>query len=289
MCLRLRRVSSINTISAVCEALGADCSEVSKAIGADKRIGSRFLQSSVGYGGSCFQKDILNLVYLCYTNGLPEVAEYWEQVVKINDFQKKRFAKSVVRTLFDSVANKRIAVLGFAFKKDTGDTRESAAIYICADMLREHAKLAIYDPKVTADKMYADIDECKDTPADADLEKNVEVCASAYDACKDAHAVLVLTEWDEFKTLDWARIYGDMTKPAFVFDGRNVLNAQELRSHGFHTYTVGKCSNDPMMSIVTGNVLSDSAGSSAAGPMTPSKRRPMPIQAGLSPARAGGH
>ena len=284
-----QRVSSINTISAVCEALGADCADVAKAIGADGRIGSRFLQASVGYGGSCFQKDILNLVYLCYTNGLPEVAEYWEQVVKINDFQKKRFAKSVVRSLFDSVANKRIAVLGFAFKKDTGDTRESAAIYICADMLREHAKLAIYDPKVPAEKMFADIEECNGCPEDANLERDIEVCENAYDACKGAHAILILTEWDEFKTLDWARIHTDMTKPAFVFDGRNVVNAKELRAHGFHTYTVGKCCNDPMMSIVTGNVLSDAAGTSGAA--TPTKRRSSLSAGPSTPARAstGGH
>jgi UDPglucose 6-dehydrogenase len=229
-----QRISSINSISALCEATGADVDEVANAIGKDSRIGPKFLKASVGFGGSCFQKDILNLVYLCEHFGLPEVASYWESVVKMNDWQKHRFTGRIVRALYNSVADKKIAVLGFAFKKDTNDTRESAAIAVCRDLIAEQARVTVYDPKVPADEI------CRDV-----LGKGVEsplltVCSTPYEAIEGAHALAVATEWDEFKTLDYARIYKAMSKPAFVFDGRNILDLQKLRDLGFRASGIGK-------------------------------------------------
>jgi UDPglucose 6-dehydrogenase len=194
-----QRISSINSISALCEKTGADVDEVARAIGSDSRIGPKFLKASVGFGGSCFQKDVLNLVYLCGHFGLPEVAAYWDQVIIMNDWQKHRFAERVLRTLFNTVTGKRIAVLGFAFKKDTNDTRESAAIYICRDLLEERASISIYDPKVTIPQM------CKDLAIQTD-EPNVEFATSAVQAAKGAHALLVLTEWDEFRASSTSRL-----------------------------------------------------------------------------------
>lgn len=144
-----QRISSINSLSAVCEATGADVSEVARAVGLDSRIGSKFLQASVGFGGSCFQKDILNLVYICEGLNLPEVAAYWQQVIDMNEYQKSRFSAKVVESLFNTVTDKRIAMLGFAFKKNTGDTRESPAIHVAKTLLDEGAVLHIYDPKVS--------------------------------------------------------------------------------------------------------------------------------------------
>ena len=233
-----QRISSINAISALCEATGADVDEVAHAIGTDSRIGPKFLKASVGFGGSCFQKDILNLVYLCEHYGLDEVASYWEQVVKMNDYQKRRFTQRIVRGLYNTVANKRLAVLGFAFKKDTNDTRESPAIYVCQDLLAERAKVAIYDPQVTAEKVSADLG-VKDLAA-----AGVEVCADAYAAAKGAHALIICTEWDEFKTLDFARIYQEMHRPAFVFDGRNILDLAALHKLGFTTSGIGKSNGE---------------------------------------------
>ncbi len=229
-----QRISSINSISALCEATGADVDEVANAIGKDSRIGPKFLKASVGFGGSCFQKDILNLVYLCQHFGLPEVASYWEHVVQMNDYQKRRFSGRIVKTLFNTVADKRIAVLGFAFKKDTNDTRESAAINICRDLLAEHANVVVYDPKVPADEIVSDV-----------LGKGVSnprltVVKSAYEATAGAHAIAVVTEWDEFKTLDYAKIYAGMPKPAFFFDGRNVVDLAKLRDIGFRAFGIGK-------------------------------------------------
>ncbi len=228
-----QRISSINAISALCEATGADVDQVAHAIGRDSRIGPKFLRSSVGFGGSCFQKDILNLVYLCEHFGLPEVASYWEQVVRMNDHQKHRFVRNVVRTLFNTVSGKKIAILGFAFKKDTNDTRESAAIYVCGDLLEEQANVCIYDPKVTAENIRHDLKVEDDDP-------RVTVADDPYEALKDAHAILILTEWDAFKTLDYERAYSLMLKPAFLFDGRNILDHAKLRSIGFETYAIGK-------------------------------------------------
>jgi UDPglucose 6-dehydrogenase len=229
-----QRISSINSISALCEATGADVDEVANAIGKDSRIGPKFLKSSVGFGGSCFQKDILNLVYLCQHYGLPEVAAYWEGVIQMNDYQKKRFAAKIVHSLFNTVADKKIAVLGFAFKKDTNDTRESAAISVCRDLLDEMANVMVYDPKVPAEEIEAG------TLGKGNVNPRLSVAKSAYEACHGAHAVAVLTEWDEFKTLDFEKIYAGMMKPAFVFDGRNILDLAKLRALGFRVHGIGR-------------------------------------------------
>lgn len=228
-----QRISSINSISALCEATEADVDEVAHAIGTDSRIGPKFLKSSVGFGGSCFQKDILNLVYLCEHFGLPEVAAYWNSVIEMNDYQKHRFCRRVIGSMFDTVYDKRIAVLGFAFKKDTNDTRESAAIYICQDLLEEQANLAIYDPKVEVEQIQRDL------KIDSD-NQYVTYCSDAFEATKDAHAVLILTEWDEFKALDFKKIYEQMQLPAFLFDGRNILDLEALREIGFEASGIGK-------------------------------------------------
>ncbi|WOO42905.1 UDP-glucose 6-dehydrogenase [Rubellicoccus peritrichatus] len=235
-----QRISSINAISELCEATGADVDQVAHAIGTDSRVGPKFLKSSVGFGGSCFQKDILNLVYLCEHFGLPEVAAYWEQVVHMNDHQKERFVKRIVRTLFNTVSGKKIAVLGFAFKKDTNDTRESPAIYVCRDLLREHAQVAIYDPKVNEESVLRDLEEVGTFEPDNGKRKHVSVYQDPYEAVKDAHAVVILTEWDEFRELDYQRIFDTMLKPAFIFDGRNILDLKELRKIGFEASGIGK-------------------------------------------------
>eukprot|EP00262_Sarcandra_glabra_P004152 TRINITY_DN15135_c0_g1_i1.p1 TRINITY_DN15135_c0_g1~~TRINITY_DN15135_c0_g1_i1.p1 ORF type:complete len:483 (-),score=29.94 TRINITY_DN15135_c0_g1_i1:61-1509(-) len=243
-----QRISSINAMSALCEATGADVSEVAYAVGKDSRIGSRFLNASVGFGGSCFQKDILNLVYICECNGLSEVAHYWKQVVQINDYQKSRFVNRVVSSMFNTVSGKKIAILGFAFKKDTGDTRETAAIDVCHGLLGDKAQLSIYDPQVTEEQMRRDLAMNKFdwdhpqhlVPSSPTASKQVSVVWDAYQAAKGAHGVCILTEWDEFKTLDYEKIYEGMEKPAFVFDGRNVVNVEKLRKIGFIVYSVGK-------------------------------------------------
>ena len=229
-----QRISSINSISALCEATGADVDEVANAIGRDSRIGPKFLKASVGFGGSCFQKDILNLVYLCEHFGLPEVATYWEEVVRMNDWQKHRFAAKIVRSLFNTVHDKKIAILGFAFKKDTNDTRESAAIAVCKDLLAEQARVVVYDPKVPAHEIRADVlGQGRDDP-------RLTVVDNAYDAARGAHAIAVLTEWDEFKSLDYTKILAAMHQPAFVFDGRNILDLPKLRALGFRATGIGK-------------------------------------------------
>lgn len=235
-----QRVSSINSISALCERTGADVEEVARAVGMDDRIGNKFLQSSVGFGGSCFQKDILNLVYICESFGLGEVARYWEQVININDYQKERFAKRIVKSLFNTVAGKRIAILGFAFKKNTGDTRETAAVFVAKHLLSEHAKLTIYDPQVSEGQIKHDFVEYEALPSESTFDDSTTICKDAYTACDGAHAVCVLTEWDEFKELDFKKIFENMAKPAFIFDGRNVLPMKELQKIGFETYAIGK-------------------------------------------------
>jgi len=229
-----QRISSINSISALCEATDADVDEVANAIGHDSRIGPKFLKASVGFGGSCFQKDILNLVYLCESFGLPEVAAYWQSVVSINDWQKSRFATRIVKSLFNTVAGKRIAIWGFAFKKDTNDTRESAAIAICRDLLTEMAEVVVYDPKVPADQIRRDV-----LGPDGKNDRLV-IVDSAESAAKDAHAIAVVTEWDEFKTIDFSEVYENMPKPAFLFDGRNLLDLEKLRTIGFTASAIGK-------------------------------------------------
>lgn len=234
-----QRVSSINAISELCEKTEADVNEVARAIGMDSRIGSKFLKASVGFGGSCFQKDILNLVYIAKSYGLDEVADYWEQVCIMNDHQKRRFAANIVKTLYNTVSGKKIAFLGWAFKKDTNDTRESAAIYVADDLLFEQANIAVFDPKVEEKQVLNDLNYL-DTRSKEENAKGVTVFTDPYEAVKDAHAIAILTEWDEFKEYDWNRIYDNMKKPAFVFDGRNLLDGAKLKEIGFVFQAIGK-------------------------------------------------
>ena len=239
-----QRISSINAISALCEKTGANVEEVARAIGMDNRIGSKFLKPSVGFGGSCFKKDILNLVYISRTLGLIEVADYWEHVLKINDFQKSRFAQNIISTLFNTVSGKKIAFLGWAFKKETNDTRESAAIYVAWELLQDQAEIHVYDPKVTEEQIFNDLREVAAAKggcnSDREEKSAVVVHNNPYSAIENAHAIAVLTEWDEFCGYDWKKIYDIMNKPAFVFDGRNILDITKLKEIGFQTYSIGK-------------------------------------------------
>jgi UDPglucose 6-dehydrogenase len=240
-----QRISSINALSALCEATEADVDEVAKAIGTDSRIGPKFLKASVGFGGSCFQKDILNLVYLCRHFNLPEVANYWEQVIIMNDYQKYRFAKKIITTLFNTVNGKKIAFLGWAFKKDTNDTRESAAIYVAEHLIEDGAEVHVYDPKVSENKIKADMRyvwELKGLTEEKIKHKlaQIFVYTSPMEAVHKAHAVALLTEWDEFISYDWNAIYTNMYKPAFVFDGRNILDIKKLTAIGFQVKGIGK-------------------------------------------------
>jgi UDPglucose 6-dehydrogenase len=225
-----QRISSINSISALCEKTEADVDEVAFAIGSDARIGPKFLKSSVGFGGSCFQKDILNLVYICQSYGLNEVADYWESVVKINQWQQRRFIQNMLRTMFNTVAGKRIALFGFAFKANTGDTRESPALAIARGLLAERAQVVITDPKALP---HAREDL-------ADVKEGVTFETDPYEAAKGAAAIAVITEWKQYAELDYRRILPTMSHPAFIFDGRNVLNRESLFKMGFNVYSVGK-------------------------------------------------
>ncbi len=233
-----QRVSSINALSELCEHTEADVNEVSRAIGTDSRIGPKFLKASVGFGGSCFQKDILNLVYIARSYGLNEVADYWEQVIIMNDHQKKRFANRIIKTLYNTVNGKKIAFLGWAFKKDTNDTRESAAIYVADHLLSEQANIQVFDPKVSSEQMLADLDYL-DTRSPDENRDLLNAFDDPYEACKGAHAIAILTEWDEFKSYDWQRIYDNMLKPAQIFDGRNILDKDALTAIGFQVKRVG--------------------------------------------------
>ena len=234
-----QRVSSINAISELCEKTGANVDEVARAIGTDSRIGPKFLKASVGFGGSCFQKDILNLVYIARSYGLHEVAHYWEQVITMNDHQKRRFADNIVQTMYNTVSGKKITFLGWAFKKDTNDTRESAAIYVADALLNEEAQITVYDPKVGAEQVYADLDYLGTRSPEAN-RRLVTVVTDPYEAADRAHAIAVLTEWDEFKAYDWCRIKEHMMKPAFVFDGRKLLGGNDLPAIGFQYYAIGE-------------------------------------------------
>jgi len=225
-----QRISSINSISALCEIVDANVTEVANAIGKDSRIGDKFLKASVGFGGSCFKKDILNLVYLCEQFGLYEVAAYWEYIVKMNDYQHTRFVQTITRAMFNTIAGKRIALLGFAFKANTSDTRESAAIYITQKLMAEKAKVVISDPKAIKNAR-------KDLK---DYGNDIEYQEDPYKAAKGAHAVAILTEWDLYKDLDYEKIYNDMEKPAFIFDGRNLLDHAKLFDIGYEVYPLGK-------------------------------------------------
>jgi UDPglucose 6-dehydrogenase len=234
-----QRVSSINSISALCEKTDANVAEVSKAIGYDSRIGSKFLNASVGFGGSCFQKDILNLVYIAKTFGLQEVADYWEQVIIMNDYQKRRFADNIISTLYNTVSGKKIVFYGWAFKKDTNDTRESAAIYVADALIEENANIVVYDPKVNKETVYADL-EYLGNKSREEIENLVTVVNDPMDAAKDAHAIAIMTEWDAFKAYNWKQIYELMLKPAFVFDGRRILNHKSMEEIGFKFYMIGQ-------------------------------------------------
>jgi UDPglucose 6-dehydrogenase len=232
-------VSSINSISALCEKTDANVAEVSRAIGYDSRIGSKFLNSSVGFGGSCFQKDILNLVYIASSFGLQEVADYWEQVIIMNDYQKRRFAENIISTLYNTVSGKKIVFYGWAFKKDTNDTRESAAIYVADALLEERAEIVVYDPKVSEKQIYADLDYLN-TRTPEENRRLLKVTKQPIEAIQDAHAIAILTEWDEFKNYDWAEIFKNMLKPAFVFDGRRLLDKESMTELGFNYYKIGE-------------------------------------------------
>ncbi len=223
-----QRISSINSISALCEATEADIREVSRAIGADTRIGNKFLQASVGFGGSCFKKDILNLVYICESYGLYETARYWENVVAINEYQERRFVQNMIRTLFHTLAGKRIALFGFAFKANTGDTRESPAILIAKKLVEEHAQVVVTDPQALENAKH----DLRDLP--------IEFEPDPYRAAAACHAIAVLTEWEQYKNLDYHVIYQGMQKPAFIFDGRNILHHSQLFDIGFNVYPIGR-------------------------------------------------
>ena len=224
-----QRISSINAVSALCEKTEADVAEVSRAIGLDSRLGPKFLNASVGFGGSCFKKDILNLVYISESYGLEEVARYWESVLDINEYQKARFVRTMIHEMFNTIVAKRIALFGFAFKADTSDTRESPAIHVARKLLEERAQLAVTDPKALAN---ARVDL-------AGLE-GVDFLEDPYEAARGAHAVAVMTEWEMYRGLDWEKIYESMEKPAFLFDGRNLLDHARLHRIGFNVYPLGK-------------------------------------------------
>jgi UDPglucose 6-dehydrogenase len=230
-----QRISSINAISALCEATEADVVEVARAIGTDSRIGPKFLKSSIGFGGSCFQKDILNLTYLCRHFGLPEVAEYWEQVITMNEYQKERFVQRLLDAMFNTISGKRIAILGFAFKKDTNDARESPAISICKRLLEEKGNLNLYDPQVSKESVLQILGL-----QESDVGDNLKFFDSAQEACLDTHAIAILTEWDEFKELDYQEIWNGMLRPAHIFDGRNLLDLEKLKEIGFRAFGIGK-------------------------------------------------
>ena len=225
-----QRVSSINSLSALCEKTEADIDEVAFAVGMDSRIGSKFLKSSVGFGGSCFKKDILNLVYICRSYGLNEVADYWESVVRINEWQEKRFVSNILKNMFNTVAGKKITILGFAFKADTGDTRESPAFYVTRGLIEERALITISDPKAL-DNAKKDLE---------DIEGDVKYEPDPYLAIEGSHAIAVLTEWSLYRDLDYKRIYESMEKPAFIFDGRNILDHKYLYDIGFNVFAIGK-------------------------------------------------
>ncbi|ESN91097.1 hypothetical protein HELRODRAFT_90436 [Helobdella robusta] len=236
-----QRISSINSMSAICEATGADVAEVAHAIGLDSRIGPKFLVASVGFGGSCFQKDVLNLVYLSECLNLPQVAAYWNQVIEMNEYQKRRFVDNIVHALFNTVCDKKITIFGFAFKKDTADTRESPSITICKYLIDECAQISIYDPQVDPEQMlHLNTHTHKYTHTGIDIEKYIKIYKSPYEAAKKAHAIVICTEWDEFKTLDYERIYSSMCQPAHIFDGRQLLDHKYLIDIGFRVEAIGK-------------------------------------------------
>ena len=239
--LLAQRISSINCASILCERVGADVGHVARAVGADPRIGKAFLRASVGFGGSCFRKDVLNLAHVCRSASLPELGDYWESIVQMNEFQKERFVCTMSTHMFGSLRGKRVAVLGFAFKKNTADARETAAAYVVRRLLQERATVVVYDPMVPESTVRAEVG------GDEGASPLLTVAATAAEAANAAHAVAILTEWDEFRypsedascAVDYPSLYRAMTKPAFIFDGRRVTNAEMLRKIGFVAYSVG--------------------------------------------------
>jgi len=229
-----QRISSINSISALCEITGADIKEVSLAVGKDKRIGSKFLDAGPGFGGSCFKKDIMNLVYICNHYGLSEVSEYWEKVIEINSWQTNRISKLVVDKLFGTLSNKKICILGFSYKSNTNDTRESPAIRICNDLLDEGAILQIYDPKVSKEQIEKDLVNENLTRGSWHYFNSIE------EASFNSDALLILTEWEEFSQINWELIANKMRSPSWVFDTRLISNASESIKYGINLWTVGK-------------------------------------------------
>ena len=224
-----QRISSVNAFSALCEATGADVTEVAGVLGMDRRIGPKFLQAGPGFGGSCFKKDVLNLVYLCRTYGLDDCAAYWESVITMNEAQQRRIVTRTVKALFNTLAGKRIALFGFAFKANTGDTRETPALTVANLLAEEHAQIVVTDPKALHN-------------AERDLAHlpDVTLQPDPYAAAEGADAILIMTEWDCYRDLDWARVYAAMRKPALVFDTRNILDHAALRALGFKTLAVGR-------------------------------------------------
>jgi len=237
-----QRISSINSIGALCEATGADVREVARAIGTDSRIGAKFLDAGPGFGGSCFKKDILNLVYLASYFGLDEVANFWESVVKLNYWHQNRISRLIVEKLFGTLSDKRIAILGFAFKANTNDTRESAAIKICQDLLEEGAILNIYDPKVFTKQILKDLNLI-DPPQSATNELNkfnrCFIKDNIYETFQDADAILILTEWSEFSNINWKSAYKIMRKPCWVFDSRSIVNPEKVLAANLKLWRIG--------------------------------------------------
>jgi len=240
-----QRISSINSISALCELTGANISEVSETIGKDSRIGNKFLKPSVGFGGSCFQKDILNLVYIARSFNLNEVANYWQSVVDINDYQKNRFALNILKSLYNTINGKKITILGWSFKKDTNDSRESASIYVTDRLVDDYAKIHVFDPKVSKSRILDDLKILWEYKGYSDeiINEKLKLITVSNDyesAIKSSHAIAIMTEWDEFKNYNWQKIYDSMLKPSFIFDGRNILDIKNLNQIGFKTYSIGK-------------------------------------------------
>ncbi len=241
-----QRISSINSISAICEKTGADIEEVSKAVGMDSRIGNKFLTSSIGFGGSCFKKDILNLVYISEYYGLKMVANYWQQVIDLNNYQTNRIFDKVCDALnLRSKVKRSICILGWAFKKNTNDSRESASIYLTKQLLQIGVQVNVYDPMVNKNKIFNDIENLFNNSDSNSLKinkksSNLNVFSSAYDASLDSSAIIICTEWDEFKTLNWTQIYASMKNPSWIFDGRNIIDNDQLLKLGFKTFIIGK-------------------------------------------------
>jgi len=225
-----QRISSMNSISALCESTDADISEVAVAVGMDSRVGNKFLNASIGFGGSCFKKDILNLVYLCRNYSLNEVGDYWESVVRINEYQKERFVLNMLTAMFNTLVGKKICLFGFAFKANTGDTRESPAIFVAKRLTEEKAELVVTDPKAL-ENARIDLDA---------IDGNVSYIENPYEAAAGCHAIAIMTEWDLYRSLDFEKIHASMIKPAFIFDGRNILDHKRLFEIGFNVFPIGK-------------------------------------------------